>query len=131
MSYKNKYLKYKMKYLNGGTCEEKISKLDIFKNFFQSNHKMDINTALQFLLNLDYYKRNPDFDDKGLTNPIIIGDYVFRVWGIRSYSIYVRPKTDCDTSESIAKEADTSTTSFSMSQLPKFESIYHYSPDGW
>jgi hypothetical protein len=105
--------------------------LNIFKDYFKFNHDMDINQALQFLLNLDYYKRNPDFHDKGLTNPIIIGNYVFRVWGIRSYSIYVRPKTDCDTPESIAEEADVSSTSFSMSQLAEYESIYHFSPDGW
>ena len=68
---------------------------------------MDINQTLEFILNLDYYR-------------------ILCFWSLGCSS-----KTDSKTPESIAKEAETSATSFSMSQLSEYKSIYYYSPDGW
>lgn len=132
MSYKNKYLKYKMKYLNGGAFPEDRPILDIFKQYFQDEKKMTVEEAFKFLLELKYNKKkDKSYDDKGLTNPIIIGDYVYRVGGTRSYSIYYRPKLGSETVESIANEADDSKSSFSMSDLPQYKAIYTVRSDGW
>lgn len=106
---------------------------DIFITHMNNKFK-NFEEAFKFLLNINYYKKiakldNKIYDDKNLTNPLIIDDYVFIAHGCRSYGLYVGIKKIDDTVESLVKIIQQ--PNFTMSQFPKYKCIYSFSPDGW
>jgi hypothetical protein len=71
---------------------------DIFMNHMNGKFQ-NFEKAFEFLLNINYYKKiakhnNTTYDDKNLTNPLIIDNYVFIAHGCRSYGLYVGIKKD-------------------------------------
>ena len=62
----------------------------------------------EFLINVNYHKKqNSKYDDKGLHNPMIIGDYVVRAIGHRTdLVLQTRPKVATDTPEALLAMAD-------------------------
>ena len=106
---------------------------DIFMNYMD-NKFVNFEQSFKFLLNLNYYKKisinnNKLYDDKNLTNPLIIDNYIFFAHGTRSYHLYVGIKKEDDTLESITKLIEH--PKFNISQLPTYISIYSFTPDGW
>jgi hypothetical protein len=106
MSFEQKYLKYKTKYLElkkqiGGDGKSDVTA-------FAKEKGMSYTQFHEFLMNVNYYKKqNPAYDNKGLHNPMIIGNYVVRAIGHRSnLELQVRPKEATDTPEALIKMAD-------------------------
>jgi hypothetical protein len=106
MSFEQKYLKYKAKYLElknqiGGDAKSDVTA-------FAKEKGMSLNDFHTFLMNIDYYKKkDPKYDDKGLHNPMIIGNYVVRAIGHRTdLELQVRPKEESDTPEALISMAD-------------------------
>jgi hypothetical protein len=112
---------------------DKQSLRDVFMDHLKDKFET-FEDGFMFLLNLNYYKKkakaeNTVYDDKGLTNPFIVDNYVFIVNGCRSYHLYVGVKKDDDTVESLSEIIQQ--PRFSMSQFPTYQNIHSYAPDGW
>ena len=110
MNFEKKYLKYKTKYLElknqiGG---DPIS--DILE--FAREKNMTVDEFHKFIINVNYYKKKiPDYDDKGIHNPMIIGNYVVKAIGHRGQlNLEARPKLETDTSEAMMAMANVSDT---------------------
>jgi hypothetical protein len=106
MSFEQKYLKYKSKYLElknqiGGDPTGDITA-------FAKEKKMSLDDFHTFIINVNYYKKkNPKYDNKGINNPMIIGNYVVRAIGHRTgLSLQARPKVDTDTTEALITMAN-------------------------
>uniref|UniRef100_A0A6C0KYU0 Uncharacterized protein n=1 Tax=viral metagenome TaxID=1070528 RepID=A0A6C0KYU0_9ZZZZ len=55
-----------------------------------------------FFANADYNKKqNPQFNTRGVSNPMVIDNYVFRLIGHRDYYLQARDKTAADTPEAL------------------------------
>jgi hypothetical protein len=106
MSFEQKYLKYKQKYLELKNQIGGDGKADV--TAFAAEKGMSLNDFHTFLMNVNYYKnKNPAYDNKGCHNPMIIGNYVVRAIGHRSdLELQVRPKEATDTPDAVIKMAD-------------------------
>ena len=69
---------------------------------------MSLTVFHDFLITVNYRKKlNPGYDDKGIHNPMIIGNYIVRAIGHRTnVELQVRPKEETDTPEALIKMAD-------------------------
>jgi hypothetical protein len=106
MSFEQKYLKYKSKYLElknqiGGDGKEDVTA-------FAKEKGMSLNDFHEFLISVNYHKKqNPSYDDKGLHNPMVIGNYVVLAIGHRTeLNLQVRPKEATDTPEALIAMAN-------------------------
>ena len=100
----------------------KSDKMKLFNDFIMSKFT-DFGEGFEFMLNVNYWLSiNKEYDTKGISNPMILDDYVFKVNGCRSYGLYVKKFEKDDNEETLAKEIKDNT---------KYEKIYHYAPDGW
>jgi hypothetical protein len=106
MNYEQKYLKYKAKYLElknqiGGGAKEDVTA-------FAKEKGMSLVEFHEFLIAVNYYKKqNSKYDDKGIHNPMIIGDYVVRAIGHRTdLVLQARPKVATDTPEALLAMSD-------------------------
>lgn len=104
MSFKQKYVKYKTKYLElqnqiGGDIKDDIKqKIEAFAK----EKNMSFAEFLIFLMNVNFKKKNDlNYDDKGINNPMIIDNYVVKIIGSRYYSLKARPKLEADTPETL------------------------------
>jgi hypothetical protein len=112
--------------MNNLTTSKINEELDIFENYMNDKF-LNLFEAFIFLLNLNYNKKsNKNYDDKGLSNPIIIDKYVYKASGTRSYCLYVRLKEESDTNDTIKLELLDDTIKLNL-----YKCIYKYSPDGW
>jgi len=61
-------------------------------------NRIDEQAFFMGIMNNDYHlKTNPRLNTKGLQNPCIVGNFVFRSRGHRDYYLEARPKTAADT----------------------------------
>jgi hypothetical protein len=61
-------------------------------------NRIDEQAFFMGVMNNDYHLReNPRLNTKGLQNPCIVGNFVFRARGHRDYYLEARPKTAADT----------------------------------
>jgi hypothetical protein len=106
MSFEQKYLKYKSKYLELKNQIGGDGKADV--TAFAKEKDMSLTEFHEFLINVNYRKKqNPSYDDKSLHNPMIIGNYVVRAIGHRTeLNLEVRPKEATDTPEALIAMAN-------------------------
>ena len=106
MSFEQKYIKYKSKYLELKNQIGGDGKADVTD--FAKEKGMSLTEFHKFLMNVKYYKtKNSSYDDKGIHNPMIIGNYVVRAIGHRTeLNLQVRPKEATDTPEALIAMAD-------------------------
>ena len=131
--FKQKYLKYKSKYLELKNQIGGDGKADV--TAFAGEKGMSLTEFHNFLINVSYYKKNKSaYDDKGIHNPMIIGNYVVRSIGGRSghtgidYSLQVRPKEKTDTPEALIRMADVPNDVFiDNNHDSKYIGIHRYS----
>jgi len=74
---------------------------------FAAEKGMSSNDAFSYILNVNYYKKkDPAYDTKGMSNPMIIGNYVYKNVGHRDYYLQARKKLETDTPDALIKMAD-------------------------
>ena len=129
MSFEQKYLKYKTKYIElknqiGGDPTSDITA-------FAKNIKgMSLEELHLFMMNVNYYKKNnTTYNDKGINNPMIIGNYVVRAVGHRTdLQLQARPKMKTDTPEALIAMANvTDNIYIDDKNTSKYISIHHLS----
>ena len=87
----------------GGLREDAMLTFDNYAK----EHNINNYDLFQDILSVNYYlKKSPGYNSKGLSNPMIIGNFVFRCIGHRDYYLEARPKTDMDTPEALKQMAD-------------------------
>ena len=128
MSFEQKYLKYKSKYLELKNQIGGDGKADV--TAFAKEKSMSLTEFHEFLINVNYYKKqNSAYDDKGIHNPMIIGNYIVRAIGHRTdLELQVRPKEETDTPEALIKMTDvTDNVYIDKENHSKYVSINHLS----
>jgi hypothetical protein len=83
----------------GGGLKEDATQA--FKTYATSKG-LTFDEAFSKILNCSYYeKKDPSYNTMGLSNPCVIGDFVFRGYGSRDYVLQARLKTDSDTPDAL------------------------------
>ena len=97
---------------------------------FAKEKSMSLTEFHKFLINVNYYKKqNSAYDNKGIHNPMIIGNYIVRAIGHRSdLVLQVKPKEETDTPEALIKMADvTDNVYIDKENHSKYVAINHLS----
>ena len=84
---------------------------------------------LLFFANAGYNKKqNPQFNTRGVSNPMVIDNYVFRLIGHRDYYLQARDKTTADTPEALkAMAAVTDNVYIDKENADKYKTVMEIS----
>lgn len=96
---------------------------------FAASLKMSEFDFFWHFANADYNKKqNPNFNTKGVSNPMVIDNYVFRLIGHRDYYLQAREKTAADTPEALkAMAAVTDNVYIDKENADKYKTVMQIS----
>jgi len=94
--------------------KDSVTSLTDYVTSFANSKGMTLQEFHEFLMNVNFYKeKNPEYDTKGLHNPMIIGNYVVRAVGHRTnLLLQVRKKLESYTSKEMEAMADVSNDNY-------------------
>jgi hypothetical protein len=102
---------------------------DIIKEIesFAKTKDMSFDDFLIFLMNVNFYKKkNPNYDDKGIYHPMIIGNHVVKIIGTRYYSLKARPKLVTDTPEALIDMANIDEANIDKTNESNYITIFSF-----
>lgn len=100
---RNKSRRTRRRQRGGGLKEEATAVMTAFAR----TKGMSLENVHLHMLNLDYNKRrNPNYDTKGFSNPMMLDNFVFRAIGHRASALQARYKLNSDDNDAMDRMAE-------------------------